>query len=55
VLEGFNLLGVPLGISSITSSFIKDAFLEDVRHVDLFFKMGDVQVAFGMLIHCFMQ
>jgi hypothetical protein len=28
-------LGVPLGISSFTSSFVKDAMLEDVRHVKL--------------------
>ncbi len=29
------ILGVPLGISSFTSSFVKDAMLEDVRHVKL--------------------
>ncbi len=49
------ILGVPLGTSSFTSSFIKDALLEDVWHVDLLPKMGDVQVAFGILTHCFMQ
>jgi hypothetical protein len=42
-----------LGISSFTSSFIKDAMLEDVWHVVA--KIGDVQVAFGILIHYFMQ
>ncbi len=49
------VLGIPLDISSITSSFIKDAMLEDVWHVDLFIKMGDVQVAFEILTHYFMQ
>ncbi len=42
----------PFGLSFY---FIKDAMLEDVRHVDLFFKMGVVQVAFKILTHCFMQ
>jgi hypothetical protein len=53
--KGIRVLGVPLGTSSFTSSFIKDAMLEDVQHVDLFLKMDDVQVAFGILSHCFMQ
>jgi hypothetical protein len=48
-------LGVPLGTSSFTSSFIKDALLKDVWHVDLLFKLGDVKVAFGIFIHCFVQ
>ncbi len=48
-------MGVPLGTSSFISSFIKNAMLEDVWHVDLLLKMGDVQVTFRILIHCFMQ
>jgi hypothetical protein len=48
-------LGVSLGISSFTSSFIKDDLLKDVQHVDLLLRMGDVQVAFGIIIHYFMQ
>jgi hypothetical protein len=48
-------LGILLGISSFTSSFIKNALLEDVRHVDLFVQMGDVHITFVILIHCFMQ
>jgi len=44
-LKGIKILGVPLGISSFTSSFIKNAMSKDVRHVDLFSRMGDVQVA----------
>jgi hypothetical protein len=35
-------LGVPLGISSFTWTFIKKNLLEDVQHVDLLLKMGDV-------------
>ncbi len=46
---------VPLGISSFKSSFIKNTLLEDVRHVDLFFRLGDVHVTFGILTHCYAQ
>ncbi len=38
-----------------TSSFIKNALLKNTRHVDLLLKMGDVHVAFGILICCFVQ
>jgi hypothetical protein len=48
-------LGVPLGTSSFTSSFIRDSLFKDVQHVDLLLRMGDVQVAFGILTHCFVQ
>jgi len=54
-LEGIRVLGFPLGISSFTSSFIKDVLLKDVQHVDLLHGMGDVQVAFRILSHYFMQ
>jgi hypothetical protein len=50
--KGIKILGVPLGTLIFTSSFIKDAMLEDVR---LFPRMGDVQVAFGILTHCLVQ
>jgi hypothetical protein len=53
--KGIKVLGVPLGTSTFTSSFIKDALLKDVQHVDLLLIKGDVQVAFGTLTHCFMQ
>jgi len=45
-LKGIRVLGVPLGTSSFTSSFIKDVVLEDVQHVGFLLIMGDVQVAF---------
>jgi hypothetical protein len=53
--EGIRILRVPLGTLTFTSSFIKDALLEDARHVDLLPKMGDVQVAFGILTCYFVQ
>jgi hypothetical protein len=53
--EGIKVLGVPLGTSSSTSSFIENVLLEDVWHVDLLLKMGDVHVIFGILTHYFMQ
>jgi len=40
--KGIRALGVPLGNSSFTSSFSKDALLEDVWHIDLLHRMGDV-------------
>jgi hypothetical protein len=43
-LQGIIILGIQLGISSFTSSFIKNALLKDVQHIDLFLRMGDVQV-----------
>jgi len=54
-LKGIRILGVPLDISSFISSFIKNALLKDVHHVDLLLKMDDVQVAFGIITHYFMQ
>jgi hypothetical protein len=40
--EGIKILGVPLGTITFTSSFIKEALQQDVQHVDLFLRMGDV-------------
>jgi hypothetical protein len=48
-------LGIPLGTSSFTSSFIKHVLLKDVLHIDILPKMGDVQIIFKILIHYFMQ
>jgi hypothetical protein len=53
--KGIKVLRVPLGISSFTSSFIKNVMLKDVWHVDLLPIMGDVQVAFKIITHCFVQ
>jgi hypothetical protein len=53
--EGIRVLEVPLGTPSFTSSVIKYALLKYVQYMDLLLKMGDVQVAFGILTHCFVQ
>jgi hypothetical protein len=44
-----------LGTSSLTSFFIKDTLLKYVQHVNILFRMGDIQIGFGILIHFFMQ
>jgi hypothetical protein len=41
-IKRIRILGVPLGTSSFTSSFIKDVMVENVQHVDLLLRMGDV-------------
>jgi hypothetical protein len=53
--KGIKFLGVPLGTSSFKSSFIQNTLREYVWHVDLFLKLGDVQVTFGILTHCYAQ
>ncbi len=55
LVEGIKVLGVPLGSFSFTSFFFQDAFDNVVQHIDVFFKLGDVQVAFGILTPCFTQ
>jgi len=53
--KGIKILGVLLSIVIFTSSFIKETLQEDVQHVDLLPRMGDVQVAFVILTCYFMQ
>jgi hypothetical protein len=53
--KGIRVLRVPLGISSFTSSFIKNVMLEDVWHVDLLPIMGDAQITFRLVTHNFVQ
>jgi hypothetical protein len=55
LLKGIRVLGVPLGTSSFTLSFIKYALVKDVHHVDFFLRMGDVLLAFGILTYYFIQ
>ncbi len=45
------MLGIPLGTLSFRSFFNKYILLEDVRPIDLLLKLGDVQVAFGIMLH----
>jgi hypothetical protein len=44
-----------LGTLIFTSSFIKDALQEDVQHVGLLLRMGDVHMASGIITRCFVQ
>ncbi len=55
LIKGIRVLGVPLGSFSFTSSFLQDALDNDVHHFNVFSKSRDVQVAFGIFIHCFAQ
>jgi hypothetical protein len=47
--KGIKILGVLLGTSFFTSSFVQNALRKDVQHMDLLPKMGDVQVAFDTI------
>jgi hypothetical protein len=37
------------------SFFLQGTLDEDVQHVDLFPRLGDVQVAFGIFFRCFVE
>jgi hypothetical protein len=37
---------------SFLSSFIENVLLEDVQHVNLFLKLTNVQVTYGILTNC---
>jgi hypothetical protein len=52
-IGGIKVLGVPLESFSFTSFFFQDILDDDVQHIDVFLRLGDVQVAFGIFIHCF--
>ncbi len=49
--EWIKVVGVSLGIVTFTSSFIKKVLQEDAQHVDLFPRMDDVHVAFGIQMY----
>jgi hypothetical protein len=51
--NGIQVLRVPCGFVLFSSSFFKDTLDEDVCHVDVFIRLGDVHVAFGILFRCF--
>jgi hypothetical protein len=46
-------LGVPLGFFSFTSSFLQDALDDDVHYIHTLPRLGDVMVAFEILVHYF--
>jgi len=41
-----------MALPSFLSSFIENALLEDVPQVDLFPKLIDIQVTYGILTNC---
>jgi hypothetical protein len=49
------ILGVLLGLFSFTSFFLHDILDDDVQHINVFPKSGDVQLALGIFICCFLQ
>jgi hypothetical protein len=54
-LDDIKILGVPCGYTSLAFSFLQKVLGEDVWHVDVFLKLGDVYVAFGIFSQCFTQ
>jgi hypothetical protein len=50
ILDGIKVLDTLFGSIFFTSSFLQDALDEDVHHVDVFLRLGDVQIVFGMHI-----
>jgi hypothetical protein len=38
---------------SFTSSFFQDVLDDDAQHIDVFLRLGGVQVTFGIFIRCF--
>lgn len=54
LLDGIKVLDASFGFVFFISSFLQDALDEDVHHVDVLLKLGDVQIIFGMHISsCF--
>jgi hypothetical protein len=49
-MDGIKVLDTSFGSTFFTSSFLQDALDEDVHHVDVLLKLGDIQIVFGMHI-----
>ncbi len=47
--DGIKILGVPFGFASFAFSFLQEVLSENVRHVDVFPRLRNVQVAFDIL------
>ncbi len=47
------VMGFPFGSMLFSFSVLHDVLDEDVCHVDVFLRSGDVHVAFGILSQCF--
>jgi hypothetical protein len=44
------ILGIPFGFTSFIFSFFQKVLNEDVKHVDMFLRLWDVHVVFGILL-----
>ncbi len=49
-LHGIMILGIPFGFTSFIFSFFQKVLNEDVKHVDMFLRLWDVHVVFGILL-----
>ncbi|KAL2653359.1 hypothetical protein R1flu_021487 [Riccia fluitans] len=47
------VLGTPIGSDSFQASFVRDALEVDVSTIHQLSLLGDPQVAFGLLSHCY--
>jgi hypothetical protein len=52
-LSNIKILGVRCGSISFTHFFLQEALGEDVWHVDVFLKLKDIHVAFGIFFSMF--
>ncbi len=41
-LDGIRIFGIPCGFTSLAFSFLQEVLGEDVWHVDVFLRLGDV-------------
>jgi hypothetical protein len=48
-LDGVKNFGVPFGSTSFASFLLQKVLDEDVQHVNMFLKLGDIQVVFGII------
>jgi hypothetical protein len=48
-IDDIKILGIPFGSNSFFLSFLQKVLDENVRHANALPKLGDVQVAFGIL------
>jgi hypothetical protein len=47
-VDDIGVLGVSFGFASFSSSFLQDVLNEDVCHVEMLPKLGDVEIVFGI-------
>jgi hypothetical protein len=52
-MNNIKVLGIMFRFVSYSSCFLQYALHEDVCHLKALLKLGDVQVAYGILFSCF--